>query len=208
MGSHKAQRPRAAKAGSNGKAEVRGVENKREEGGGQPHSAEAQGTQGPKQRKDGHMGGAKSGGGTSGGQPQSAEAQGTQGRKQQRTDRRGARKKRTHAQQSRTQPGGTEKKSKTVTGTVHRTRTLPGGRPARPRQDHSPPAAVRMDMCAPGSVPSPCRLRKSRHLNERVRARRVSSPCQLHNSRRLDGRVRAPQGRPAQATQHRQRAQR
>ena len=32
-------------------------------------------------------------------------------------------------------------------------------------------AAVRMDVCAPGSVPSPCRLRNSRSPDKRVRAR-------------------------------------
>ena len=42
--------------------------------------------------------------------------------------------------------------------------------------------AVRMDECARGSVPSPCRLRNSRRPNERVRARRVPSPCRLRQA--------------------------
>ena len=33
---------------------------------------------------------------------------------------------------------------------------------SKPRSPHSATAAVRMDVCAPGSEPSPCRLRTSR----------------------------------------------
>ena len=55
-----------------------------------------------------------------------------------------------------------------------------GGRPARPGQ--GTPAAVRMDECAPGSEPSPCRLRNSRRPDGRVRARRVPSPCRLRTA--------------------------
>ena len=82
------------------------------------------------------------------------------------------------------------------------------------------PAAVRTDVCAPGSEPSPCRLRNSRRPDGRVRARRVPSPCRLRtaavrmdecapgghqapthtNSCRPDGRVCAPQRRPEHAT--------
>ena len=75
-------------------------------------------------------------------------------------------------------------------------------------------AAVRTDVCAPGSEPSPCRLRTSRRPDGRVRpavnpapagyetaAVRMEvcapgsepSPCRLRNSRRPDGRVRARQ---------------
>ena len=53
------------------------------------------------------------------------------------------------------------------------------------------PAAIWKDVCAPGSVPSPCRLRNRRHPDERVRVLRVPRPCRLQNSLRPDGRVRA-----------------
>ena len=82
------------------------------------------------------------------------------------------------------------------------------------------PAAVRTDECAPGSEPSPCRLRNSRRPDERVCARRVPSPCGYEqppsgrtnarpeatqplsatNSHHPDGPVRAPQRCPANAT--------
>ena len=54
-----------------------------------------------------------------------------------------------------------------------------------PRREHrcqGTPAAVWTDVCAPGRVPSPCRLRNSRRPNGRVRARRVPSPCQLQTA--------------------------
>ena len=41
----------------------------------------------------------------------------------------------------------------------------------KPRSPHSATAAVRMDVCAPGSEPSPCRLRTSRRPDGRVCAR-------------------------------------
>ena len=41
------------------------------------------------------------------------------------------------------------------------------------------PAAVRTDVCAPGSEPSPWQLRNSRLPDGRVRAWRVPSPCRL-----------------------------
>ena len=42
---------------------------------------------------------------------------------------------------------------------------------SKPRSPHSATAAVRMDVCAPGSEPSPCRLRTSRRPDGRVCAR-------------------------------------
>ena len=44
------------------------------------------------------------------------------------------------------------------------------------------PAPVRTDMCAPGSEPSPCRLRNSRCPDGRVCARRVPSHCRLQTA--------------------------
>ena len=41
------------------------------------------------------------------------------------------------------------------------------------------PAAVRTDVCAPGSERSPCRLHNSRRQDGCVCARRVPSPCRL-----------------------------
>ena len=41
------------------------------------------------------------------------------------------------------------------------------------------PAAVRMDVCAPSSKPSPCWLRHSCRLDGHVCAQRVPSPCQV-----------------------------
>ena len=56
------------------------------------------------------------------------------------------------------------------------TKQLPSGRTCvRPAVNPAPagyePAAVRMDVCAPGSKPSPCRLRNSRRPDGRVCAR-------------------------------------
>ena len=42
---------------------------------------------------------------------------------------------------------------------------------SKPRSHHSATAAVRMDVCAPGRVPNPCRLRNSRRPDGRVCAR-------------------------------------
>ena len=42
---------------------------------------------------------------------------------------------------------------------------------SKPRSHHSATAAVRMDVCAPGRVPNPCRLRNSRRPDRRVCAR-------------------------------------
>ena len=39
---------------------------------------------------------------------------------------------------------------------------------SKPRSPHSATAAVRMDVCAPGRVPNPCRLRNSRRPDGRV----------------------------------------
>ena len=47
---------------------------------------------------------------------------------------------------------------------------------SKPRSPHSATAAVRMDVCAPGSEPSPCRLRTSRRPDERVCARQGTQP--------------------------------
>ena len=90
-------------------------------------------------------------------------------------------------------------------------------------------AAVQMDVCAPGSEPSPCRLRNSRRPDGRARARQRTQPlpgtkqptsgwtCARPEgtqflpatySRCPDGRVRAPQRHPAHATQHTKRAHR
>ena len=44
------------------------------------------------------------------------------------------------------------------------------------------PAAIQTDVCAPGSEPSPCRLRNSRCPYRLVRARRVPSPCRLRKA--------------------------
>ena len=67
-------------------------------------------------------------------------------------------------------------------------------------------AAVRMDMCTPGSVPSPCRLRTSRRQDGRVRARRVPSPCRLRIAAIRMGecahRSNAPHSQVAQDTAH------
>ena len=85
-------------------------------------------------------------------------------------------------------------------------------KPRHANRCQATPAAVWMDVCAPGSEPSPCGLRNSRCPDGRVCARRVPnpcrlrtaavgmddcepgsvpSPCRLRNSRRPDGRVRA-----------------
>ena len=42
---------------------------------------------------------------------------------------------------------------------------------SKPRSPHSATAAVRMDVCAPGRVPNPCRLRNSHRPDGRVCAR-------------------------------------
>ena len=42
---------------------------------------------------------------------------------------------------------------------------------SKPRSPHSATAAVRMDLCAPGRVSNPCRLRNSRRPDGRVCAR-------------------------------------
>ena len=60
-------------------------------------------------------------------------------------------------------------------------------------------AAVWTDVCAPGSEPSPCRLRNSRRPDGRVCARRVPSPCRLRTAAiRMDecppGGYKAPAG--------------
>ena len=47
---------------------------------------------------------------------------------------------------------------------------------SKPRSPHSATAAVRMDVCAPGSEPSPCRLRTSRRPDGRVCARHDTQP--------------------------------
>ena len=52
----------------------------------------------------------------------------------------------------------------------------------KPRHENrcqATPVAVRMDVCAPGSEPGPCRLRNSHCPDGRVCARRVPSPCRL-----------------------------
>ena len=64
---------------------------------------------------------------------------------------------------------------------------------------HATPAALRTDVCAPGSEPSLCRLRNSRRPGGRVCARRVPSPCRLRTAAvRTDecapGRYPAPAG--------------
>ena len=78
----------------------------------------------------------------------SAKAQGTQGREAQKAgDSGGARgkvgrkgkegKKKTHPKRGQTKPGGgrPKKRDQTVTGKVRRTKTRPGGWPARPGQE-------------------------------------------------------------------------
>ena len=47
---------------------------------------------------------------------------------------------------------------------------------SKPRSPHSATAAVRMDVCAPGSEPSTCRLRTSRRPDGRVCARQGTQP--------------------------------
>ena len=64
---------------------------------------------------------------------------------------------------------------------------------SKPRSPHSATAAVRMDVCAPGRVPNPCRLRNSCGPDGRSSPGSEPSPCRLRNSRRPDGRVCARQ---------------
>ena len=74
-----------------------------------------------------------------GGQPQSAKAKGIRGRKQQKNKRNGgARKKREKSTPGAHAVGGGQKKSKTATETMRRTRTRPEGRPALPSHDQQP----------------------------------------------------------------------
>ena len=47
---------------------------------------------------------------------------------------------------------------------------------SKPRSPYSATAAVRMDVCAPGSEPSPCRLRTSRRPDGRVCAQQGTQP--------------------------------
>ena len=44
------------------------------------------------------------------------------------------------------------------------------------------PAIMQTDVCAPGSKPSPCRLRNSRRPDGHVCTRRVPSPCRLRTA--------------------------
>ena len=60
------------------------------------------------------------------------------------------------------------------------------------------PAAVRTDLCAPGSEPSPCRLHNSRRPDGRVCARRVPSHCLLRTAALRTDEC-APGGYPAPA---------
>ena len=53
------------------------------------------------------------------------------------------------------------------------------------------PAAVRTDVCAPGSEPSPCRLRNSRHPDDMCAPGGHSQRTAATNSHRPDGRVHA-----------------
>ena len=57
---------------------------------------------------------------------------------------------------------------------------------ARPAANPTPAgyrrAIFRMDECAPGSVPCPCRLRNSRRPDSRVRGQTVPSPCRLQTA--------------------------
>ena len=64
------------------------------------------------------------------------------------------------------------------------TKQPPSGRTCvRPAVNPAPagyePAAVRMDVCAPGSEPSPCRLRNSRRPDGRVSPGGEPTPCRL-----------------------------
>ena len=52
---------------------------------------------------------------------------------------------------------------------------------SKPRSPHSATAAVRMDVCAPGRVPNPCRLRNSRRPDGRVCARQWTQPLLATN---------------------------
>ena len=52
---------------------------------------------------------------------------------------------------------------------------------SKPRSPHSATAAVRMDVCAPGRVPNPCRLRNSRRPDGRVCARQGTKPLPATN---------------------------
>ena len=73
---------------------------------------------------------------------------------------------------------------------TRRARTAPN-EPRHEKWCQATPAALQTDECAPGSEPSPCRLRNSRRPDGPVCAQRVPSPCLLGNSRRRDGQVRA-----------------
>ena len=85
-------------------------------------------------------------------------------------------------------------------------RRLPQTRRARttrnePRHEdrcQARPAALRTDVRAPGSKPSPCRLLNSRRPDGRARARRVSSPCRLRTAAVRTDEC-APGGYPAPA---------
>ena len=71
----------------------------------------------------------------------------------------------------------------------------------QPRHDSrcgTTPAAVPMNMCAPGSDPRPCQLQNSHPPNGRLRARRVPSPCRVRTAAvQMDEWV--PGGYPAHA---------
>ena len=69
---------------------------------------------------------------------------------------------------------------------TRRARTTRNG-PRHEDRCQGTPAAVQTDVCAPGTEPSPCRLRNSRRPDGRVCARSVPSPCRLRtDAARMD----------------------
>ena len=91
------------------------------------------------------------------------------------------------ARQRGTPPATTKAHGQVPSNNGHR---MPQSRKARTTGNHpghedrcqAAPAAIWMDGCAPGSVPSPCRLRDSRRPDRHVRAGRVPSPCRLQKA--------------------------
>ena len=110
-----------------------------------------------------------------------------------------------------------------------RTARTTSNEPRHENMCQATPAAVQMDVCAPGSGPRPYRLGNSRHQDGRVPYQQRTQPLPgteqppfgwtcarpggtqplpATESSSPDGRVRALQRRPAHATQHTQRAHR
>ena len=71
-----------------------------------------------------------------------------------------------------------------IQGTWTQTRSARTTRnePQHKNRCQATPAAARMDVCAPGSEPSPCWLQNSRCLDQRVRARRVPGTSRLRTA--------------------------